>query len=120
MEAQAAYYISLGYNEEWINAFVERIKREKIMDNTARHKTKKAEEKLEKVKQLLKCEYGRPKVKHWVHSYVKAKAMKPCEVRDCPTIAVRFVHVAYENKDVGCHMCLSHFNIAHQVLTDLP
>ena len=120
MESYAAYLISIGCDSNNVIEALDTLKKERQQVNSRKFKARKAEQNIEKVKQLLKCEYGRPKVKHWAQSHVKAKAMKPCEVCDCPTIAVRFVHVAYENKDAGCHMCLSHFNIAHRVLTDLP
>lgn len=120
MDAQAAYLVSIGYSEEYIKALVERIRKERAIENTRSHRAKKAEEKEEKVKQLLKCDYGRPKVVRWYQTHLKAKWEKPCEIPECPTIAVRFVHVEYEYKKVECNMCLSHFNVAHRVLTDLP
>ncbi len=120
MDAQAAYLVSIGYSQKYISARVERIRKERAIDNTNNWRQRKAEEKEEKVKQLLKCDYGRPKVVCWCHAHIKAKWEKPCEIPECPTIAVRFVHVEYEHNKVECHMCLSHFNVAHRVLTDLP
>lgn len=120
MDAQAAYFVSLGYDETWIKNMVERIKEEKHLAAVNKYKEKKMDEKEDKVKEALGCSHGRPKVTRWYQRTIKAKEEERCDAKDCPVIAVRAVTVSYEKRTVICHFCLSHFNTAHRVLTDLP
>lgn len=116
MERQAALLISFGYGEEVVRAAMERYKQKKKEEL----KAKKKEYKEAKVKEALACAIGRPKILRWYQSHMKAKDKERCDVEECPTSAVRHISIQYENKYVVCHMCLSHFNIAHRILTELP
>lgn len=120
MNAQAARLIELGFDSEYVNALVERISSEKKAANSKRYREKKADEKKSDVMKALQCYDAGPRVIRWYHRNIKAKENKPCCVEDCLEIAVRFIDVKYCYNQVTCYMCLSHYNTAHRILTDLP
>jgi len=120
MDAEAARLISLGYNSEYVIALMERIKAEKKADNIKRSKEKKSEEKKQEVMKVLRCHEAGPRVIRWYHRNIKAKENIACDVEGCTTSAVRYIDSQYCYNRVTCYMCLSHYNTAHCILTDLP